>query len=1373
MKSTLSSLLLSGRSSAGLLALALLTACAGGETATTTETNVAACGDGISARLEECDDGNTEDGDGCNAICEVEAGFVCTGDPSSCTASSGGDTGVETDTGTTDTGADTAPDTTIDDTGADTAPDTTVDDTTPDTTADTAVDDTTDTTPDTTVEDTTDTTVDDTTADTAPDTTVDTTPDTTPPPVCGDGTVATGEACDDGNLTDGDGCSDLCVVEPRYACSGSPSICVINLCAGVSCAGLAGTCEVATCNPATGLCEVRDDADGTACSDGNLCTTGDVCTAGLCGGAPVVCADSGGGCTTGICNPGTGACEGVAQPDCTACAGGGFCAGGECGGLPQTPAYTFESATDAAAFAMSGNQPWRIDTTTARTGAGSLRSGAIGNSQTSTATLTVNLRAAAQLRVWVKASSESCCDKLSLRLNGALDATTWAGTVNWTEVVRNLPAGPSTLAFTYTKDSTTVAGSDAVWLDDLTISAETTDSCSTGTCGEAIFNGTDCLVCAPVSDGTTCDTDASDCTAESCQAGSCVAAPIADGTSCETGTECTVGSCAAGACVTATAPDCTACGTGGLCGGGTCQGAAESTSYAYGAGSTLAPFTTSAPAWALDASQGNSPGGALKSGTTPNNGSSVLTFTTSGASRTYAFWYKVSSESTFDYLTLKLDGVQVQRWSGEVAWTRYTGTIPAGSHTLTLTYSKDGSGTSGSDAAWIDDVEFSDPNNCAGDICGTGVSSGGACVTCEPAPNGTACDSDASPCTAQTCQAGSCVAEPVVDGTSCDSDATDCTVESCQAGACVPGNAPDCADCGATGTGTCGDGTCFGPDEAQNYSYGTGATLAPFTTGATAWRIDAAEGRSAGGALRAGVTPDSGSSVLTYTHTGPARPYSFWYKVSSELNYDYLTLKLDGVSLAQWSGTVAWTQYSGTIPAGSHTLTLTYAKDVSGTSGSDTAWVDDVSFAQPNSCASDLCSSGVPVGGACFACFVQPDGTDCDASPTDCAASSCQSGACVAANEEDCTTCGTTGTGICGNGTCFGPDEFALNTSFPAGSALAPLVSTVPAWAIDTTQGYTGGSALKSGPTPSSGASSVSLALTGTAKTVSFWYKVSSEQGYDFLRFKVDGVTRGEWSGAGVWTRFTANLTAGNHTLLWEYSKDGSSSLGSDAGWIDDLTIGTPNLCGDECSLSVDSGAGCVACAAPAADCTACNGGTEVCVAGNCGGLGNTSVVETFESATWPAAFTTTSATPWSSSATVPAPGAGQGLRSAKSGNIGGSTSTAFQRTFTVGAGGSLAFKYRVSSESGYDFLKVTVDGTEVLSASGTVGWTDFTRALTAGNRTVVWTYSKDASGIGGSDAAWVDLITVTDATSCAGDSCGNAGYDGGACLTCDATACY
>ncbi|MEM7436194.1 MAG: DUF4215 domain-containing protein [Myxococcota bacterium] len=42
------------------------------------------CGDGAVAGSEACDDGNGMDGDGCGRACELEAGFVCTGSPSSC-----------------------------------------------------------------------------------------------------------------------------------------------------------------------------------------------------------------------------------------------------------------------------------------------------------------------------------------------------------------------------------------------------------------------------------------------------------------------------------------------------------------------------------------------------------------------------------------------------------------------------------------------------------------------------------------------------------------------------------------------------------------------------------------------------------------------------------------------------------------------------------------------------------------------------------------------------------------------------------------------------------------------------------------------------------------------------------------------------------------------------------------------------------------------------------------------------------------------------------------------------------------------------------------------------------------------------------------
>jgi len=43
------------------------------------------CGNGIVSPGEECDDGNLVDGDGCSAACEIEPAWTCTGQPSVCT----------------------------------------------------------------------------------------------------------------------------------------------------------------------------------------------------------------------------------------------------------------------------------------------------------------------------------------------------------------------------------------------------------------------------------------------------------------------------------------------------------------------------------------------------------------------------------------------------------------------------------------------------------------------------------------------------------------------------------------------------------------------------------------------------------------------------------------------------------------------------------------------------------------------------------------------------------------------------------------------------------------------------------------------------------------------------------------------------------------------------------------------------------------------------------------------------------------------------------------------------------------------------------------------------------------------------------------
>ena len=76
--------------------------------------------------------------------------------------------------------------------------------------------------------------------------------------------------------------------------------------------------------------------------------------------------------------------------------------------------------------------------------------------------------------------------------------------------------------------------------------------------------------------------------------------------------------------------------------------------------------------------------------------------------------------------------------------------------------------------------------------------------------------------------------------------------------------------------------------------------------------------------------------------------------------------------------------------------------------------------------------------------------------------------------------------------------------------------------------------------------------------TVAFSYNVSSEANYDFLIFSIDGVQLAQWSGTQS-GNFSTPVSLGQHTLTWSYVKDGSVSTGSDAAWVDDVTIPLAN----------------------------------------------------------------------------------------------------------------------------------------------------------------------------------------------------------------------
>lgn len=70
------------------------------------------------------------------------------------------------------------------------------------------------------------------------------------------------------------------------------------------------------------------------------------------------------------------------------------------------------------------------------------------------------------------------------------------------------------------------------------------------------------------------------------------------------------------------------------------------------------------------------------------------------------FYRKVSSEEYADYLSFIVDGIERERWSGEVDWDMYSFKLTKGKHTLEWRYTKDDENSEGDDMAAVDKIKF-------------------------------------------------------------------------------------------------------------------------------------------------------------------------------------------------------------------------------------------------------------------------------------------------------------------------------------------------------------------------------------------------------------------------------------------------------------------------------------------------------------------------------------------------------------------------------------------------------------------------------------------------------------------------------------------
>ena len=97
----------------------------------------------------------------------------------------------------------------------------------------------------------------------------------------------------------------------------------------------------------------------------------------------------------------------------------------------------------------------------------------------------------------------------------------------------------------------------------------------------------------------------------------------------------------------------------------------------------------------------------MRSGAIGSNGTTTLILRhEAGSNDTISFYYKVSSEASYDKLHFYIDNQEKGNWSGNIGWTKAAYPVSAGVHNYKWTYTKDNSVNSGSDCAWIDYVSL-------------------------------------------------------------------------------------------------------------------------------------------------------------------------------------------------------------------------------------------------------------------------------------------------------------------------------------------------------------------------------------------------------------------------------------------------------------------------------------------------------------------------------------------------------------------------------------------------------------------------------------------------------------------------------------------
>lgn len=147
-------------------------------------------------------------------------------------------------------------------------------------------------------------------------------------------------------------------------------------------------------------------------------------------------------------------------------------------------------------------------------------------------------------------------------------------------------------------------------------------------------------------------------------------------------------------------------------------------------------------------------------------------------------------------------------------------------------------------------------------------------------------------------------------------------------------------------------------------------------------------------------------------------------------------------------------------------------------------------------------------------------------------------------------------------GTLAFNDSAGLPWSIVGAATITNAIQSSAAWTRTNTQAHTGSWSLRSGVILDNQVSDAVVTIPAGATTAQYWYRLDTEDGFDYLQVFKGTTLVSQVTGIIGWTQSAVIDVTGFTTLTFRYYKDRSTVGGADAAWIDDLTFSISSTTG-------------------------------------------------------------------------------------------------------------------------------------------------------------------------------------------------------------------